>query len=184
MLPWRRCYVTNQQKSMAGLIVFTVISAWLLLCTYITLRLNNTFLLRTRRPVWSLSAFCLLATLPVWDQLIGYIQYYDQCRKHSSTYLHPEWEVFKSLRFQSERFAIKGLAVPINGMKIKYVDEQSNTTVLEYSELHARGGFLLRALSLEGSSAWCTPPDAASAYTKIQSKVKPQEIETKKSIYY
>lgn len=168
---------------MAGLILFSVIGAWLVLCTAITLRLNNTFLLRSRRPVWSLITFGLLTTFPLWDQFIGYVQYYEQCRKNSTTYLHPNWESYKSLSYSSESFEIKGLAIPIIGVKVRYVDEQSHTIVLEYRRLYAQEGLLFSYIGLNARPERCQPPEAESAYEKIHAQVKPQKIEIKRYIY-
>jgi hypothetical protein len=132
---------------MTGLFLLSAAAVWLVLAAAMayafTSRLKNMLL----RSVAALASFGVLLPLPLVDELIGKQQFESLCKKYAIDEEHAPNARVVSVGGHSDWYAAD-TAVRIRIQPWIYQDTTTQKVVVSYHTLHAKGGWLIRALGI------------------------------------
>ena len=134
---------------MTGILLLFVVGIWLTVVVWlskiISIKVPNASL---RSPVGVL-IFAVLLPLPLIDEIVGGRQFAELCKRHDAVQVDRERANGKTVYFldQPDRW-IENLAIPVRLQKWTYVDVATRETVVEWHELYALGGYLIRSLKI------------------------------------
>ncbi len=141
-----------------------IVLAWVVLCAWTAHSVGALFTDNTLRIELKAVLFVALLPLPVIDELIAKPQFDQLCAQRVMLAVeaaqlrgHPVYLT----DVPSE--AVPGLMVPVQVSKRVYADDRTRQPLVTFSELHAQGGKLARALGIGGTpitfSGHCGPGD-------------------------
>jgi hypothetical protein len=133
---------------MTGLFLIAVGLGWLGICIWLTGtipdRLPNKW-----RPAATLLIFALLLPLPLLDEIVGSRQFAELCKRNDTVQVDRGRAKGKIVYLldQSDTW-VEGVALPIRSQKWTFVDSTTREPVVEWKQLYATGGVLIRTLQI------------------------------------
>jgi len=133
---------------MSGIILFLVLATWFYIVVKICGWIVNDMRPGNKKAITLIVIFTLLFIAPVGDEIVGWFQFRALCSRG----IKPVYNIDKSkgttVRYWSQpRKNIKNTIIPIEELKISWVDVKTGQPVVEYSEYYATGGWLIRSIS-------------------------------------
>ena len=134
---------------MTGLLLIAAAVIWLAICVWLIRAIGKFMPKKWWSAVVKLSVIALLLLLPLIDEIVGARQFAELCKRHDAVQVDRERANGKTVYLldQPDRW-IEKLAIPVRSQKWTYVDVATRETVVEWHELYAAGGYLVRLLKI------------------------------------
>lgn len=135
---------------MSGIFLAIVVPLWFWITVRLTRMLVSRIGNRLIRMGAAIAAFGCLLVLPVIDELIGWRQFESLCQQYSTQEIDVQNARNRRVSFElpAKIQYVKGTAVPIRIDPNVYRDVETNRVIVSYHTLHAKGGWLIRALNI------------------------------------
>ena len=132
---------------MGGLIFSAVIGVWVFivssLITWLAKKLPRRW---WKTPLTGVLLVCVLV-LPIVDEIVGGWQFKRLCKANSDIYFDKETAVGRAVYSDRQPYIkVKGTWVTITLQKRYYLDAKTNESVISFSTVHAKGGWLKHTL--------------------------------------
>jgi len=164
---------------MAGILLICIALAWiatvLRICKWIAGRFNSVVM----KAASYLVLLPALVIAPMTDELVGKDQFGALCRKYAVQTIDEQHAMNRQVVYVprgADQFA-QGTWVEIRIDPILYRDAETGAALVSYHTLHAKGGWLVRAIGISGTdapllfSSGCAPEDQNAFKKKFNIKV-------------
>jgi hypothetical protein len=139
---------------MTGLILFAALSLWIFASVWIVQKVGHLLPNRPWRSVARVAIFALVLPIPLVDEVIGGSQFSQLCKEFDTVHIDRPNAIGKTVYLAKvDRLNVKGLLVPVRRDTWRFLDTSTGDAVLEYSELFASGGLLVRSLAISETNA-------------------------------
>lgn len=134
---------------MGGLLLLFIAVIWFIFAVWLNVRLTGDMEPGPKTTVIQLGLFALIFTSPLADEIVGGRQFARLCAKNSSIQVDREKAASRTVYLDFvQRKEVDGTWVPVSLEHWQYVDATTRELVVSYNILRAKGGWLIRSLSL------------------------------------
>lgn len=134
---------------MTGIYLLFAAAIWVVFVIWLSKIVTGKLSKATWRIPIAVVIFAALLPLPLIDDIVGGKQFLELCKQYDAVQVDRERARGRTVYLldQPDRW-IEGLAVPIRSQKWTFVDVATHETVIEWHELYALGGYLIRSLKI------------------------------------